>query len=254
MFSLSLRLVLLSLFILLLDSRGYLGPAKAVVLSLSLPFEEGFNLLGRSGRAEAKFWTQLFSLRGENKNLKETLSNLESKILKLSEVDRENELLRQQLKVITNPTEKGLILGKVVGRLSGRPTVVLIDQGQDSQVKVGDLVIYKNFVYGRVLLTSAKVAKIRLITDPEISFDGTDIDSRNAKGEVRGNFGTALKMDKILPTEKINTGDTIVESTTGYILGKVERVEKEGANILKTADLKVPYEIEKVEKVFIIPE
>ncbi len=254
MLSLNLKLILLSLFILLLDSRGYLGSAKAAILSFSLPFEGGFNLLGRSVSAEAKFWTQLFSLRGENENLKERLENLESKILKLSEVDRENELLRQRLKVITNPAEKGLILGKVVGRLSERPTVVFVDQGQASQVGTGALVIYKNFVYGRVWQISERMAKIRLITDPEASFDGTDIDSRNAKGEVRGNFGTALKMDKILPTEKINTGDTIVESTTGYILGKVERVEKEGANILKTADLKIPYEIEKVEKVFILTE
>ena len=54
-------------------------------------------------------------------------------------------------------------------------------------------------------------------------------------------------MEKICRV-KNQSGDTIVESASGYILGKVVKVEKGGSEILKSADLTVPYELERIEK------
>ena len=252
MVSLNIKLILLSLLVIFLDSRSLLGPIKGEIVALSLPLQLSFKSTGQGISSEIKFWSNFFTLRDENNMLLLKVEDLEGKLANLKDIGRENELLRDQLKLKSAGETTRLVLGKIVGRLTERSTVIFINAGSDTGVQKGNFVIYKNFIVGKILSTTAGASRVQLLTDPEAFFDGTDIDSRNAKGEVRGNFATSLRMEKILPTEKINTGDTIVESTSGYILGKVVRVEKSGSGILNSADLTVPFDLDKVEKVFII--
>ena len=252
MVSLNIKLIFLTFLIILLDSRNLLGVIKEEVVTLSMPLELSFKSMGQGISSEFKFWSNFFSLRDENNKLLLKVEDLEGKIVNLKDIGRENELLRDQLKLKPALETTRLVLGKIIGRAAERSTVIFVNAGSNTGVQKGNLVIYKNFIVGKVLSTTQSASRVQLLTDPEAFFDGTDIDSRNAKGEVRGNFATSLRMEKILPTEKINTGDTIVESTSGYILGKVVRVEKSGSEILNSADLIVPYDLDKVEKVFIV--
>lgn len=252
MLSLNVKLILLTLLVIFLDSRNLLRPIKREVVTISMPLELSFKSIGQNISSEFKFWSDFFSLRDENNRLILKVEDLEGKLVNLKDVGRENELLREQLKLKSAGETGRLVLGNIVGRLTERPTVVFINAGSNIGVRKGNLVIYKNFIVGKILSTTEVASRVQLLTDPEAFFDGTDIDSRNAKGEVRGAFATSLRMEKILPTEKINTGDTIVESTSGFILGKVVRVENSGSEILKSADLTVPYELERIEKVFIL--
>lgn len=251
MISLNIKLIFLTLLVILLDSRS-LFPMKREIVTFSMPLELSFKSIGQSISSEFNFWSSFFLLRDENNKLLLKVEDLEGKIVNLKEVGRENELLKDQLKLKSAGETTRLVLGKIIGRLTERPTVIFINAGSKTGVKKGNLVIYKNFIVGKILSTAEEASAVQLLTDPEAFFDGTDVDSRNAKGEVRGNFATSLRMEKILPTEKINPGDTIVESTSGYILGKVVRVEKGGSEILKSADLTVPYELDRIEKVFIL--
>lgn len=251
MISLNIKLIFLTLLVILLDSRSFF-PMKREIVTFSMPLELSFKSIGQSISSEFNFWSNFFSLRDENNRLLLKVEDLEGKLASLKEVGRENELLKDQLKVKSSEVNTRGVLGKIMGRLTERPTVVFINAGSKTGAQKGNLVIYKNFIVGKILSTTEEASKVQLLTDPEAFFDGTDIDSRNAKGEVRGNFATSLRMEKILPTEKINSGDTIVESTSGYILGKVVRVEKGGSDILKSADLTIPYDLDKIEKVFII--
>lgn len=251
MFSLNLKLISLSLFLVLLDWRGWLEPFKRPIISLSLPVGQTFDLAARQLKEEAQFWVDLRNLHETNRRLSRRAEELLSRLADLKETLRENDLLRSQLAIPSKSGEKSLVLARVAGRLPQRPTVVLAQLSTGASVKKGDLAVYRNFVFGKVLSLSGSLVQVQLITDPEIFFDGRDVDADLAKGEVRGNFGTALIMSKILPTEAMKEGDTIVDVASGYVLGRVVSVEEAGTEILKTAFLTVPYELEKVEKVFI---
>lgn len=249
--SLNLKLIVLTLVLVFLDSRGWVQPFKNGLLRLALPFEVVFSGLKTSAETEAQFWLNLLQLREENVRLRREWEDLSAEVLELKGVREENALLKEQFKVHQLKSEAKLVLAEIVGRDEGQEMAVLVNQGENSGVRVGHLVIYKSFIFGKVVGVSASAARVRRLTDPESFFDGTDVDSQRAQGEVRGNFQTALRMEKILPTERINVGDTIVESSSGLILGQVRRVDEETSGILRSADLTVPFEIDKIVKVFI---
>src|SRR3990167_10687121 len=112
MFSLNLKLVLLSLLIIFLDSR-HLLPLKNEIAAFSLPFEVGFGDLARSSADGVKFFIFLSNLERENTGLKQTVEDLESNLTKLKDVERENEILKAQLKINNIPESARVVLARV---------------------------------------------------------------------------------------------------------------------------------------------
>lgn len=240
------------MLIIVLDWLSLLRTPKSWLIEFSLPLEAAFRDIGLKTSSETRFWLNFLRVKDENTRLQKQVEDLQSKLSRSREIERENGLLREQLKVRELVNRPGLVLGRIVGKVSEDPTKMILNQGTRSGLKAGDLVIYKNYIFGKVGELGETAAKVTLLTDPGSFFNAVDIEGSFTRGEVRGNFGTSLKMEKILPTEKINLGDVIIDSDSGYILGKVVWVEGEGAGILRSADLTVPYEIEKVEKVFVV--
>ena len=99
MVSLNIKLVFLTLLIILLDSRNIFGPIKREIVTFSMPLELSFKSIGQGISSEFNFWSNFFSLRAENNRLLLKVEDLEGKIANFKDIERENELLRDQLKV-----------------------------------------------------------------------------------------------------------------------------------------------------------
>src|SRR3990167_1207980 len=102
-----------------------------------------------------KSWPRLKSEINLSKN---NQSFLEIKQIEIQRLEKENELLRQELKVSSSKLIKQRILAYVLGRGRGRDEI-LLDVGLSQGVKEGDLVSLNGFLLGKVSLVERNFSK-----------------------------------------------------------------------------------------------
>ena len=77
------------------------------------------------------------------------------------------------------------------------------------------------------------------------------------RGLVTGQYGTTLTLQKVLPTERLVVGDTIVTSgedgkfDKGLVLGTVRKVLGQEAGVFKAAELDLMVNLDSLEEVFV---
>jgi rod shape-determining protein MreC len=256
--SLSLRLSIASLVLIALSLSPLSFVSEKIGLFVSEALHQSSYSLATSIAEELSFFSDLRTLYSENAALESELEQFRGEATRLSEVERENELLRQQLGLSTNLSE-GLVLAQVIGlSFEQGGASLIIDKGSGDGVAVGDLVVLENYFVGEVERVESDRSSVMLISDPRTSVAALDQSSPDrTQGIVRGSFGTKLRMGKVLPEEQIAAGDLIISSgldgnvPRGLILGEVVSVAASEGEILKEAELKLLFDPRKLEEVFI---
>jgi len=219
---------------------------------VSRPVEVGLSRLNGIFLSGAAFVTSLPKVYSENLSLKDEISHFREVQSQYFAVLSENELLRAQLK-LSPPGKTGkIIMAHVLGQNSFDGSVSL-DVGRDDGVKEGNLVTYKGILLGKITDLDAGRCRLLLTVSPQSRFEAVTSNFL-ARGEVSGNFGNRLSFTKILPSQSVNVSDTVLEFGSRLILGKVERVQAEGAKIFKEADVSVSYDPAFLTEVFVITD
>jgi len=208
---------------------------------------------------EVAFYKDLRVLEADNAGLSVEITRLRGEIARLQEIERENETLRQQLGSEPRLDQKQLILAQVVGLVSEQGgSAIVLNKGEVGGVAVGDLVVLGNYLIGEVTRVESDRSLVMLLGDSRLSVAALDQDSPDRSGGVVwGSFGTKLRMEKILPKERIDEGDLVISSGLddkvphGLVLGQVTRVIFSTGEILKEAELKLLFDPSKLESVFI---
>ncbi len=255
---LSLRLILLSLGLtlmslsplsVLIEKPG--GFVSDVVRHTSLS-------LAREIKREISFFLSLKTLNAQNEALSAELAQVKGELSRLAEVERENKSLLQQLG--SDSTKEGkVILAQVSGFAPEQGSnSIIINRGKGDGVVAGNLVVLGNYLVGRVERVESHRSLVRLVSDPQFSVAALDQSSPDRpRGIVWGDLGSRLRMEKILPGEKISIGDLIISSgldgkvPRGLILGEVIQVVSSEGGILKRAELKLLFDPSKLEEVFV---
>lgn len=249
-----LILSLLSAAIFVLDNLGLFNFPKGALQIITVPIQYG---LYQSG---LKIDRQRDILSAIRKSGQENLA-LQAQ---LSEVLTENALLRQQLsKTQTlvdeqnslNPETFVLQSAQVLG--FGR--YLLINQGSENAVDVGQIVVFKDNYVGKIISVSPKVSEVMLSQDPDSKIAVfSQGDNRKARGILTGQFESGLLMDKILHDETINPGDLVYSEGSsgdiprGLILGQVSQVMARPNEVFKQAMVEPLFKPEDLDVVFII--
>ncbi len=262
-----LQLVFLSLILIVVGQTPLINPVREVSAKITNPLQYGVYKFSQNLREELDFISNLRRLRAENLNLSGEVLELESQLSAHKELKQENRLLREQLgsppagrQVGEDSTSQELILAQIIGRTArGGEAVVIINRGSDAGVREGAAVVFKNFLLGEVFLAELERAEVRLLTDPHFSAAALDQDSPDrARGLVSGQYGTTIVLQKVLPTESLVVGDTIITSgedgkfNKGLVLGTVKRILGQEAEVFKGAELDLPVDIGDLEEVFVI--
>jgi len=255
-----LRLLCLSLILILLGQTPLVNPVRAVTAHLINPLQYGAYHLSQNLKKEAEFFAHLRRLPAENLRLEERVRELEAVAALNRELEQENERLREQLAVRDKLPERELVLAQVVGRSSrGGEATITVNRGTNSGITEGASVVVRNFLLGEVLTIEPERAKIHLLTDARFSAAALDQDSPDrARGLVSGQYGTAVVLQKILPTEQVVVGDTIITSgedgkfVKGLILGQVLRIHGQEADVFKSAELGLMVNFDSLEEVFVV--
>ena len=219
---------------------------------------------GRDGVASFfGYFSEVDSLREENKKIKEENYNLKEKLKNAELAEKENESLRNMLglkKVLSEyDLECAFIASRDPGNWFGTITV---DKGSSNGIKVDQTVISaEKALVGRVCEVGSNWAKIVTVVDPDCSV-GAVVERSGEYGVIEGDAfleqNGRCKLSYISKNTNLLVGDTVVTSGLGGIfpsgitIGKVNSLKTDVQGISQYAEIVPSCEFDKLKSVFII--
>ena len=144
--------------------------------------------------------------------------------------------------------------------------VVTIDRGTGDGLAVGDVVVGQGgALAGRITQIGAHAARVVLINEPGSTVIG-EVVSNRATGEVVGDLGGQLVMDKVDATQRITIGDEVVTAgitlgsgirspyPKGLVIGQVIDATRDPNAVIQTAYLEPAIDLDRLEVVLVITD
>jgi rod shape-determining protein MreC len=131
-----------------------------------------------------------------------------------------------------------------------------IDKGTREGVSADMAVIAPAGVVGRVVMPSARAAKVQLLIDRNAAA-GALVERSRAQGVVTGGGDDRLRLDYVSEVADVIVGDLVVTSgidgiyPKGYVIGQIESVEKSGG-AYKKITLKPAVDFTSLEEVLVV--
>ena len=227
---------------------GLFRPLRFVSEIITVPIKASVVRLESWGRA-ILFWRN-----GEEriKNLEQKNFELNLRLAKAELLEKENQDLRLQL-VTLKTNRYRLLPSEIVGRRDG----LEIDKGDIDGVRVGQVVVYKDGLVGLISKTYPRWSKVSLPTQTDFVIPAK---SGQAYGEVRGEFGTSVYFDKVLPTQEFLVGDVVVTADDqgkippGLIIGKVSSLESKPSDVYKKARVELLGKLNELTVIFVVTD
>lgn len=192
----------------------------------------------------------------ETSKLREENKRLISQLVKQKEMEKENQALSDQFKV-SNPTPRTLLPATIIG---SKGSQLIIDKGESDLVKVGNTVVVKDNIIGKISKVSNHLSVIDVITRSSTSITAQTVNT-TANGIAKG-VGDSLIFDNVVLAEKLEKADFVVtkgevdESGGGYppnlVIGKIESVDKKPSSLFQSAEVRSLVDFGKLRMVFVI--
>lgn len=211
----------------------------------------------------ARSVSEIDRLHIDNAQLRQDNERLDAENRRLDEIRRENELLTGLLQ-LRNGFEYDTVAAQVVARESSEfRRVVTLGKGTDDGIAVGDVVIAQGgTLAGRIVDAGSNFARVVLLTDTGSTVIG-QLPS-GATGQVLGQLGSPLTMEKIDSTERVQVGQEIVTAgidlgggvrspyPKGLLIGQVIDVRRDANAVVQTAFLVPAAPVDRLEFVLVI--
>jgi rod shape-determining protein MreC len=253
----SLLLVSLLVCSVSIRSQPYRDPIGRVVLDALAPFQVVFSWLGRGvGRA----WTgyiDLVGTREANERLQQRAAALESELVRLGELERENARLAELLNF--RARIDGTVLGAhVIARDPGPLSMTLtIDRGERDRVRRGMAVVAPQGIVGQVSEAGNGAARVVLLTDHNSGIDALVQRSR-ARGIVQGGADGSCYMNYLNRDADVAIGDRVLTSgldgifPKGIVVGEVVEMARRHRGLLQQAVIRPSVALDRLEEVLVI--
>jgi rod shape-determining protein MreC len=240
----------LSLFLVLIDFLGLVGPVKALVEKGSEPIKQGFY------RQITNYKLQITNLRFSQEELLEFKKRVEELERKNAVLEIENWDLKiensaaQRLLQAPLPAEWHFLPARTLGLAR----YLTIDKGKRDGVKKGMVVIFENVLVGRIIEISEKSAKVILPTDQDSK---VGVKTDGVRGVLIGE-AKRLVFTEVLQGETIQVGDLVITSgekeifPPNLVIGKIKSIEKEERDPYQKAEVEPLVNYDQLERVFLI--
>lgn len=227
---------------------------------ITSPVGSIFSGVGWWFRNKTKFFISIGNLKSNNQGLFDENLELRARIANLSEVEKENDVLREEMSL--TPREKyKLEAAMIIGRESGDYSeIIYVDKGQRNGIERGMAVLVgRGVLIGRVVEATTNTAKIQLITDKSFKVNSKLVES-DGHGVVFGQYGTSVRMKMIPQTVKINKGDMVITSELSdnfkeaLLIGYVQEVFDTADGLFQEVIVLLPRELKNLHLVQILKE
>jgi rod shape-determining protein MreC len=229
------------------------------------PIEGGLDQVAGAVASVASTVGEIDRLRLDNAQLRQENDRLAAENARLEEIRRENEQLTALLQ-LRNGFDYRTVAAQVIAAESSEfRRVVTIGAGTDDGIVAGDVVIVQgDALAGRVIDAGPTFAHVLLITDSGSTVIG-QLPSA-ATGEVVGQLGGVVVMDKIDATERVQLGDEVVTAgielgggirspyPKGLVIGQVVDVRRDPNAVVQTAWLLPAAPLDRLEYVLVITD
>jgi len=197
------------------------------------------------------------TLKKQNEELIDKISQLEVDRSQIAELQHENELLKQELGFAQTNQDISLMPATIIGR---EPVsfldYVIIDKGERSGVTKGMGVIFGGALVGQVSEVYGDQAKVILITSKDSVIQAMLQNSRS-KGLLRGGI-SGLVLENIVQDVNFEKGEDVLTSgldgvlKPGILIGKTTNVESSTSDLFKNIDVEPTADLARLELVFLI--
>ena len=204
-------------------------------------------------------WTNYVSLRdvhAENETLKAQLAEAQVELQEQRALAERSRGLLATLGLRDRSNLKTLAADVIGAGATTDFKTVTIDRGTADGVRADMAVMAPAGVVGRVVVPSARAAKVQLLIDRSAAA-GVLIERSRSQGLAVGAGDELLRMEYVSEVADVAVGDRVVTSgidgiyPKGYVVGRVEAVEKSG-NSYKQILVRPAVDFSSVEEVLVV--
>lgn len=242
--------------VLVFQLLGWWRPFRIVVDVLTQPITRTLTGFGRWVGNGVSTFSALGGLSEENADLRRRLAELESNSVRISEIEKENVLLRTQLN-FTEQQKLDLKGARVVGYSPDNVRRnITIDLGRADGIEEGQAVVSSGAFIGKVEKVYDRSSEVFLMSDPEFRVLAMTQNGR-ARGILRGQLGSGLRLEQIAQNEAIESNEYVITAGSdripkGLPLGVVESVDRSDNEIFQAANVKPMVDFQRLETVFVV--
>jgi rod shape-determining protein MreC len=238
------------------NSRTGVPVLEAVTFGIFSEIQRGASTGVSSARRVWGSYVGLRDLKAENDALRRQLAAAEVAAQEQrAQVDRMRSL--EQLLELRDRSNLQTAAAEIIGGAASPDfRTVTIDKGTRDGLRPDMSVIAPAGVVGRIVVPSARAAKVQLLIDRNAAV-GAIVERSRAQGVVVGSGDERLRMEYVSEVFDVVAGDLIVTSgidgiyPKGFPIGRVEAVEKSGS-AYKRITVKPAVDFSALENVLVV--
>lgn len=255
-------LVLTAVLLMALQRTGRLGTVEGAVALVTAPGQQGLSSLTDRAAQTIDTLRNFQNLQERTAELESINRSLLAENLRLQEIERENQRLRELLSFAE--TRPGIELrgGQIIARVIGRDSnnflnFVMVDLGSRQGIEVGMPVMNNQGLVGRVSEVTNTSSKVLLITDP-LSTVNAILQSSRLTGVVNGIAGADPVMGFIPQGTLVGVGEVVLSSgmggnfPKGIPIGQVTQVRQRDFEVFQEAVVRPIVDFGRLEFVLIV--
>lgn len=226
------------------------------------PIEKGISKVGGGISGAFSSMGEVFTLKDENKVLKEENDRLHRELRQAQELQDENRRLTELLGYKKNHSDLILHPAQVVAREgSYQNFFMLLDQGTEAGIEKEMPVLDSRGLMGIVRESWSGGSKVQLINDSNFAVGALVRRSGSrANGVLEGNTDhpNTPRLINLSSDADVQIGDEIITSglgglyPKGLLIGQVVSIHKDEGGLLKAAWIEPAAQINKTEEVFVL--
>jgi rod shape-determining protein MreC len=240
-----------------MKQREHANGFERVILTISSPL---MAVLSDANRHLLSFWDDyilLVSTGKENHALRESVRQLNVRVIEAQDALLENERLKKLL-ALKSTLQVPSVAATVIGEESA-PWFrsIVIDRGSVDGLSEGMPVLTTSGVVGRVVKVAAGSSRVLLLTDHASSISAM-IQRSRARGVLKGRGRDSCSLEFTVREDDVKVGDIVTTSGVGgvfqkgRVLGEVTMVKKGEYGMFQTIDVRPAVNTYNLEEVLVL--
>jgi len=251
-------IVIFALLNIIIPDKYLSSPLRNIFYQIISPLTSS---LYKGGDSTSGFFSQISEIKrlsDEKSSLEKEVAELINENSKLRELERENEILKNQLGLKEEQKDLEFIAADVIGRgPTNISNTLLLNKGSDDGLADGMPVVTGSMLLGKLTDVSSDHSRVLLIVDPA-SVVNVMVQETRAAGVLKGEAGFNLKIESVPQEAPLKKGQRIITSglggtlPKGLIVGEVDSLVSSESEIFQSARIKPYADFNHLELVFII--